>query len=99
VIAEKQVGEEDALNVGILLGPAMATNRVYSFSFRPGEDDLSRFLRYSIPNAEAKAATADTRPPAISIAVDGSVIYYARPARRTQSWASSSVSTSPGPSP
>jgi hypothetical protein len=83
VIAERQVGEEDALNVRILLSPAMAMNRVYFLSFQQGEDDLSTFFRYSIPNAETERATADTRPPAISLAVDRDMIYYARlnPAR------------------
>jgi hypothetical protein len=80
VIAEKQVGDASGEpNTGILLSPAIATNRVYFLAFQHGEDDLSRFLRYSIPNAETELAPAETRPPAISLAVDGDTICYAQP--------------------
>jgi hypothetical protein len=87
VIAERQVGEEDALNIRILLSPAIATNRVYFMYFQEGEDDLSWFFRYSISNAETEAATSDTRPPAISLAVDrrltqtasSDLLYYVQP--------------------
>jgi hypothetical protein len=57
----------------------MATNRVYFLWFQRGEDDLSTYFRYLIETGETARATADTRPPAISLAVDGDVIYYARP--------------------
>jgi hypothetical protein len=79
VIAEKTVGEEDALNFGILLSPSMGTDQAYFLLFQEGEDDLSTFFRYSIPTAETVRARADTRPPAISLAVGRDVIYYARP--------------------
>jgi hypothetical protein len=78
VIAERQVGEDDALTVVILLSPAMGTDHAYFLYFQHGDDDLSTFLRYSIPNSETELATPFTRPPAISLAVDRDVIYYAR---------------------